>query len=141
MDNTTHTRPIWVWIISIFLGCAAISQFTMHTVLLTSPADMQDDRVQSIVNSWTFLDYMAPYILSSILLVAMIQLFRLKSIAYPLFSCYLGFVIFMTIYQAIMTSWLVEFQIQGALSALGGLALMIIVFFYIRNLKTTNILA
>lgn len=139
MTNNTTKRPFWVWAISILLGLSAISQFLSHTLIL-SFSELGNPQVKSVVDSWGAIDLFSPYVLSISLLISMIQLFRLKESSYKIFTFYFVLVFSMTIYQGIAASWLTEFQLQGVLSALGGILIMLIVFFYIRRLKLNNVL-
>ncbi len=141
MAKKTQSRPILVWVISIIFGLMALSQIISQSLLLFLSPSFQLPEVQSIIESWSVLDRVSPYIVAMILLVSMVQLFRLQRNSVNWLGVYIGLIFLLSIQQAVTTKWIDNFGLKGLISAFGGIVIFLIVLGYMLWLRKREVLA
>jgi hypothetical protein len=140
MAKQKQSRPILVWVIAILFSLMAISQIITHSLLLFLSPSLQAPQVQATIASWSFLDRISPYVLAIVLLVSMIQLFRLQKTSINWLGAYIGLIVLLSIQQAFTTTWLDNYGLTGVLSALGGIIIFVIALGYMLWLKRKAVL-
>ena len=88
MRSADVSRPKLVWVISIVVGLMAVADVVILSWLFvrgpSSPA------LRDVVASVSAFDWLGLYVLSGILLISMVFLFRLRSRAISWFAVYIG---------------------------------------------------
>ncbi len=140
MAKEKKSRPILVWVISIIFSLMAISQIITQSLLLFLSPALQSPEVQSILESWSLLDRISPYVLDLVLLVSMVQFFRLQKSSINWLGGYIGLAVLLSIQQALTTAWLDNYGLMGLLSALGGIVIFVIALGYMLWLKKRDVL-
>jgi len=140
MVKKTQSRPILVWVISIIFSLMALSQIISQSLLLFLSPSLQLPEVQSMVESWSVLDRVSPYVVAILLLVSMVQLFRLQRNSVNWLAIYIGLVFLLSIQQAITTKWIDNFGVKGLISAFGGIVLFLIALGYMLWLRKREVL-
>jgi len=140
MARKTQSRPILVWVISIIFSLMALSQIISQSLLLFLNPSLQLPEVQSTIESWSVLDRLSPYVVAILLLVSMVQLFRLQRNSINWLAIYIGLVFLLSIQQAITTKWLDNFGVTGLISAFGGIVIFLIVLGYMLWLRKREVL-
>jgi hypothetical protein len=129
------SRPKLVWVISIVVGLMAVADVVILSWLFvrgpSSPA------LRNVVASVSALDWVTLYVLSGILLMSMVFLFRLRSRAISWFAVYVG-----------LASWVVwAYAIApenppffDELVSLAGLLVALGIFGYMLRLRKRHVL-
>lgn len=135
MSPAHVSRPRLVWVISIVVGLIAVADIAILSWLFvrspSSPA------LQNVVASVSPFDWLTLYVLSGILLVSMVFLFRLRRRAISWFTAYIG-----------LASWAAwAYAIAPAnppffdeLVSLAGLALALGILGYMLRLRKRHVL-
>ncbi len=140
MAKKMQSRPILVWVISIVFSLGALSQIISQSLLLFLSPTLQLPEVQSTIESWSILDRVSPYIVAILLLVSMVQLFRLQRNSVNWLGIYIGLVFLLSIQQAVTTEWIDNFGVKGLVSAFGGIVICLVVFGYMLWLRKREVL-
>jgi hypothetical protein len=140
MTKIKPSRPLLVWIISIIFSFMAISQIVTQSLLLFLSPSVQLPEVQATIESWSILDRIAPYILAIILLISMLQFFRLQRNSTNWLGAYIGLAFLLSVQQASTTKWLDSYGLKGLIGAFGGIVIFMIALGYILWLRKKEVL-
>ena len=140
MENEQKKRPVPVTLLSILVSLMALSQICSQTVILIYGSSIAEPKLQSIVDSWSLIDYISPFVLAGLLISSMYLFFLLRKSAIIWYSIYLGLVLLATIQQALTTTWLENYGTLGVLSSAGGFLLFLLLLGYMLWLKKREVL-
>jgi hypothetical protein len=140
MENQKLKRPVPVTLLSILVSLMALSQICSQAVIIQFRNTVADPKLQSIVDSWSFFDYISPFILAGLAIISMALFFLLRKSALTWFLIYLGLLLLTTIQQALTTTWLEHYGMQGVLSSAGGFLLLTALLGYMLWLKKRGVL-
>lgn len=133
--SIVSARPRLVGVISIIVGLMAVSNIVILSATLVLGSS--NPALQSVIESASAFDWFTLYVLSAILLMSMVSLFRLRRRAVSWFAVYIGLASFVGLGYALSPENPPFFD---ELVGLGGLFVALAILGYMLVLRNRQVL-
>jgi hypothetical protein len=132
-NTKENTAPIHLKIISIILILMGLSGFISNYMLENNKQSLNED-FQIYLESRNIIDLVSPYILSALLIISAVLMFKGRKISLKIYLAYVVTTSIITLIHFFSTTWYEYYGIKGIAATAFSLSITIIIYFYLRHL-------